>query len=193
MRPARRLGGDDESTDGRDVLVIIPAYNEENAVAATIAGVRGVGGTLDVIVVDDGSSDRTAQTAECAGARAIRLPFNTGVGGAVRTGLRYAQYGGYERAVVLDADGQHDPSGIKPLLEALSTADIVVGSRFTHEGGSYPISGLRRTAMRSLAWLVRRRTGQRFTDVTCGFRAFGRSAIEIFADAFPSEYLADTV
>ncbi len=175
-------------------LVIIPAYNEEHAVGQTIADVRAAVPTLELLIVDDGSADTTAQAAELAGAHTLRLPFNTGVGGAVRTGLRYALYGGYGRAVVIDADGQHAARDIPRLLAALDEgADLAAGSRFASTADPYPIGHTRRTAMRLLAWIVRRVTGQRFTDVTSGFRAFDRAAIELFAVAFPSEYLADTV
>jgi glycosyltransferase involved in cell wall biosynthesis len=174
--------------------VVVPAYNEEVAIAATICDVRTAAPDLDIVVVDDGSSDGTVATSEHAGAHTVRLPFNTGVGGAVRTGLRYALYGQYDRAVVVDADGQHDARGIHALLTALDDgADVATGSRFASQSRSYPIGRVRRLSMRVLAWVVRRVTGQLFTDVTSGFRAFDRRAIELFAHAFPSEYLADTV
>ena len=175
-------------------VVVIPAYNEEHAVVGTVADVRAAAPDLELLVVDDGSADTTAEAAERAGAHTLRLPFNTGVGGAVRTGLRFAYYGGYDRAVVIDADGQHAPGDIPALLAALDGgADLAVGSRFAGAGATYRIGRTRRGAMRVLAWITRRVTGQRFTDVTSGFRAFDRRAIELFATAFPSEYLADTV
>ena len=173
---------------------MIPAFNEERAVGETFADVRAAVPNLDVVIVDDGSADTTAQAAELAGAHTLRLPFNTGVGGAVRTGLRYALYGGYRRAVVIDADGQHAARDIPTLLSALDNgANLAAGSRFASAADAYPVGHTRRAAMRLLAGIVRRVTGQRFTDVTSGFRAFDRTAIELFAVAFPSEYLADTV
>jgi glycosyltransferase involved in cell wall biosynthesis len=124
----------------------------------------------------------------------VSLPFNTGVGGAVRTGLRFAQQRGYDRAVVVDADGQHDPSGIAALLRELdSGADLVVGSRFGTGSADYQVGMARRAAMRFLAWLVLRITHIPFTDVTSGYRAFDRRAVDLFAERYPSEYLADTV
>src|SRR5262249_10157700 len=129
-----------------------------------------------------------------AGAVTVTLPFNTGVGGAVRTGLRFAAHHGYERCVVVDADGQHDPSGIAVLTAALDTgADLAVGSRFADPAPTYSVGTTRRAAMRLLGTIVRRITGQPFTDVTSGYRAFNRRAIELFAVQFPSEWLADTV
>jgi glycosyltransferase involved in cell wall biosynthesis len=175
-------------------LVVIPAYNEEHAVATTIADVRAAVPDLDLLLVDDGSADTTARAAERAGAHTLRLPFNTGVGGAVRTGLRYALYEGYSRAVVIDADGQHEARDIPRLTAALDDgANLAAGSRFAAGAAAYRIGRTRRTAMWFLAWVVRRITGQRFTDVTSGFRAFDRTAIALFAVEFPSEYLADTV
>jgi len=175
-------------------LVIVPAYNEEQAVGETIAGIRTAVPQLDVVLIDDGSADTTAHAAALAGAHTISLPFNTGVGGAVRTGLLYAHYGGYRRAVVIDADGQHQASDIPILLGALDDgADLAVGSRFAPGCDPGPIGRTRRSAMRLLAWIVQRSIGQRLTDVTSGFRAFDRAAIDLFAVSFPSEYLADTV
>jgi glycosyltransferase involved in cell wall biosynthesis len=149
----------------------------------------------DILVIDDGSRDATSEVARKLGARAVRLPFNLGVGGAVRTGLHFARDHGYDRAVVVDADGQHDPGGISCLLEALDRgADMAVGSRFAGGGSrSFQVSHVRRQAMRFLAFVVRVFTGQRFTDVTSGFRAFNRPVIELLAREYPAEYLADTV
>ena len=175
-------------------LIVVPAYNEEQAVTALIGEVRHIAPDYDLVVIDDGSSDHTADAAERAGARTVRLPFNTGVGGAVRTGLRYALYHDYQRAVVVDSDGQHEPPGIHALLAALDEgADLAIGSRFAAPERPYPVPLVRRQAMRLLAWVVARVTGQMFTDVTSGFRAFDTRAIELFAFKFPSEYLADTV
>jgi hypothetical protein len=109
-------------------------------------------------------------------------------------GLHYAQRNGYDRAVVIDADGQHDPAGITALLEALDHgADMAVGSRFTAGTDDYPVGRTRRQAMRFLGAIVRALTGQRFSDVTSGFRAFDRPVIELLAREYPVEYLADTV
>jgi glycosyltransferase involved in cell wall biosynthesis len=146
------------------------------------------------VVVDDGSRDGTAAVAEQAGARVLRLPFNLGVGAAVRTGLHYAAMSGAERAVVIDADGQHDPAGIAALLATLDEgADLVIGSRFEDGAPAYAVGRTRRRAMRLLQAIVRMRTGRRFTDVTSGFRAMDRPVIELLAAEYPAEYLADTV
>jgi glycosyltransferase involved in cell wall biosynthesis len=149
---------------------------------------------VDLVVVDDGSRDRTAVVAEEVGARVLRLPFNLGVGAAVRTGLHYAATSGADRAVVIDADGQHDPAGIAALLAALDDgADLVIGSRFEPGAPAYAVGRTRRRAMRLLQAIVRMRTGRRFTDVTSGFRAMDRPVVELLAAEYPAEYLADTV
>ncbi len=176
------------------ILIIMPALNEEESLRATLKELREVVDGPDILVIDDGSTDATAEVASRAGALSARLPFTLGVGGAVRVGLHYAQRNGYDRAVVIDADGQHDPAGITALLEALDHgADMAVGSRFATGTDDYPVGRTRRQAMRFLGAIVRALTGQRFSDVTSGFRAFDRPVIELLAREYPVEYLADTV
>lgn len=175
-------------------LVIIPAYNEEDALPATLAGLRLARPDDVVVVVDDGSVDRTRTVARAGGARVVSLPFNLGVGSAVRTGLRYALEHDFRRAVVFDADGQHDPEAIGDLLAALDRgADVALASRFGVGTTDYPVGRVRKAAMQSLAGIVHHLTGQRFTDPTSGFRAFDQRAIRLLARAYPVEYLADTV
>jgi len=177
-----------------DTLVIIPAYNEREALPGTLRELRAEVPDLDVLVVDDGSADETAALARAEGVHAVRLPFNLGVGGAVRTGLHYARDEGYRRAVVFDADGQHSPSAIRTLLVGLDEgADLVVGSRFMEGADPYETGRSRRRAMHLLQGIVRKLTGQPFTDTTSGFRAFDRPVIELLARDYPAEYLADTV
>ncbi len=176
----------------------MPAYNEEQALQSTLAEllevIADLGLVIDIVVVDDGSSDATASIGRASGAVTLQLPFNTGVGGAVRTGLRYAESEHYERAVIMDADGQHDPRSLPALLARVDAgADLVVGSRFLRPRSAYPIGSIRRTAMRFLAAVVHRITGQRFSDVTSGCRALGPAAIALLASEYPSAYLADTV
>jgi glycosyltransferase involved in cell wall biosynthesis len=175
------------------VLVIMPAWNESGSVAETIAEVRQTNPGIDVLVVDDGSVDDTAAKAGAAGALVCRLPFNLGVGGAMRTGYRYAMRHGYDVAVQIDADGQHDPRFLPVLLEKLAEADVVIGARFAREGDRYQASFPRRTAMRVLAIVLSRMAGTRLTDVTSGFRLANRRALAVFAAHYPAEYLGDTV
>lgn len=181
-----------------DVLIVIPAFNEADALPdllnELVALAQRPGRRSLVLVVDDGSSDRTSAVARAAGVRLVTLPFNLGVGGAVRTGLRYAVAHDVDRVVVVDADGQHDPAGIERLLDALDAgAAMAIGSRFAPGAPDYDIGSTRRSAQRFLNWVVRKVTGFPATDATSGFRAFDRSVVEFLADRYPVEYLADTV
>ena len=172
-------------------LVIIPAYNEEESLPAVLKELAEQTPDHDVVVVSDGSTDRTADVAREAGAHVAILPFNLGIGGALRTGFAFAVRQGYERAVQFDADGQHDPLALRLLLDKLDGgADMVVGSRFA-EGGAvtYDVSRVRRRAMQFLEWLVRVLVRQRFTDTSSGFRAFSRPMLEYFAETYPTEYM----
>ena len=174
------------------VLAVVPAFNEEASVARTIEELREAHPDLDILVVDDGSGDRTAAIARRAGAIVCQLPYNLGVGGAMRAGYRYALRHRYDAAVQVDADGQHDPTYLKLLIDGLETHDIVVGARFAGEG-EYRARGPRRWAMRLLAFTLSRLAHNKMTDVTSGFRAANRRAIRVFADHYPAEYLGDTV
>ena len=172
-------------------LVIIPAYNEEEPLPGVLKELTEQMPEHDVLVVCDGATDRTADVAREAGVNVAVLPFNIGIGGALRTGFAFAVRRGYERAVQFDADGQHDPAALRVLLDHLDTgADMVIGSRFA-EGGAvtYEVSRMRRQAMRFLQWLVRMLVRQRFTDTSSGFRAFSRPMLEYFAVTYPVEYM----
>ena len=173
-------------------LVVIPAYNEEASLPGLIAEVRSASPDSRILVVDDGSFDATSAVASASGADVLTLPFNLGVGGALRAGFRYARRQGYQRMVQVDADGQHDASYIPRLVEALEHADVVVGARFAGEG-DYAVRGPRRWAMRMLAGVLSRLAHQRLSDVTSGFRAVNRRGIRLFSEHYPSEYLGDTV
>ena len=175
-------------------LVVIPAYNEADALPATLDELTLVAPELSVLVVDDGSTDGTGHLATGPRVAVLRLPFNLGVGGAVRAGLRYAAERSYDRVVVVDADGQHDPASIRALLGALDDgADVALGSRFARGAPDYEVGWFRRRAMMLLARIVRRLADTDVTDVTSGFRAFDRAAIELLARDYPVEFLADTV
>lgn len=171
-------------------VAIVPALNEELALPAVIDELRAFDPGLDIVVVDDGSVDRTAAVAAAKGARVLRLPFNLGIGGAVQTGFRYAYENGYDLAVRVDGDGQHDPQQlglvIAPVLRG--DADIVVGSRFASLGPGYRSSRTRRVGIRLLAWIVSRIVGQRVTDTTSGFQALNREGIALFARDYPHDY-----
>jgi glycosyltransferase involved in cell wall biosynthesis len=142
-------------------------------------------------VIDDGSSDRTARVAAAKGAVVLRLPYNLGIGGSVQTGFRFAYENGYDIAVRVDGDGQHDPSQLGLILAPVlhGDADVVVGSRFAAEGSDgYRSSRSRRIGIRILAWVVSRIVGQRVTDPTSGFQALNRRGIALFARDYPHDY-----
>jgi glycosyltransferase involved in cell wall biosynthesis len=188
MTRSRQQSGDRAG----NVLVVIPAFNEEANVAAVVIEVQREG--YDALVVDDGSTDRTGEVAEIAGAVVLRLPVNLGVGGALRCGFRFAVVNGYATVVQCDADGQHDPGEIPRLLETMAGchADLVIGSRFT-AGRPRDVGLGRRLAMAQLARTASRETGANITDATSGFRAIGGRLLGSFAANYPCEYLSDTV
>jgi glycosyltransferase involved in cell wall biosynthesis len=172
-------------------VAIVPALNEEATVPGVIDELRAFDPGLDVVVVDDGSTDRTAAVAAAKGARVVRLPFNLGIGGAVQTGFRFAFEGGYDLAVRVDGDGQHDPAQLAAVLGPVlrGEADIAVGSRFAgEEAEGYRSSRSRRVGIRILAWVVSRLVGQRVSDTTSGFQALNRRGIALFARDYPHDY-----
>jgi glycosyltransferase involved in cell wall biosynthesis len=172
-------------------LIIIPAYNEADSIGAVLAELATETPEHDVVVISDGSTDRTVDVVRAAGCPVLELPYNIGIGGALRTGFAYAVRNGYERAVQFDADGQHDPLQVQPLLARLDEgADLVVGSRFADGGAvTYAVGRIRRVAMRLLSKLVQLLVGRRFTDTSSGFRAFSRPLLQFFAKTYPVEYM----
>lgn len=179
------------ATPGR-ALIIVPAWNEEANVGHTVREILATDSDYDVVVIDDGSLDRTAEVARDAGAIVLSLPFNLGVGGAMKTGFTYAQRRGYRRAIQVDADGQHNPADIGRVLSGLEVADISIGARFA-DVGDYSARGPRRWAMRFLASVLSGVTHARLTDVTSGFRAANDRAIAQYVRYYPAEYLGDTI
>jgi glycosyltransferase involved in cell wall biosynthesis len=183
----------DDEPGGTRTLVIIPAWNEGEALPGTLAELARVRPDLDVLVVSDGSTDRTTEVARAAGASVVELPFNLGIGGALQTGFRYALRRGYERAVQFDADGQHDPTQIATLLDGLDRgADMVVGSRFGDGEPEYRVGPMRRAAMRVLRLSINAMTRHDFSDTSSGFRAFDRPMLELFAQTYPVEFMDST-
>lgn len=189
---ARILAAPTRRTAINDVLIVIPAYNEEANIAETLDEIHASHLDVDLLVVDDGSRDATASVAAARGVPVLRLPFNLGVGGAMRAGFVYAERHGYRAVVQVDADGQHTPSEVPRLVQALDHADLVIGTRFEHEE-AFDVSRVRRFAMHALAWAVSALTGTKLTDTTSGFRASGPAAIRLFAREYPAEYLGDTI
>ena len=173
-------------------LVAIPAWNEEASITEVIEKVRTHQPDVDILVVDDGSTGATALAAEEAGATVISLPFNVGVGGAMRTAFLYAKREGYRAIVQVDADGQHDPADLDRVLGGLDDADIVVGTRF-HPDSMYFVGGPRRWAMVLLSKALSFMNKGTISDPTSGFRSAGPRAIALFALEYPADYLGDTV
>ena len=173
-------------------LAIVPALNESAAIAGTIAAIQSRAPEFDVLVVDDGSTDATDEHAHAAGAAVLRLPFNLGIGGAMQSGYIYALERGYDVAVQVDGDGQHDPAHIRDLLARLQadpSLNMVTGSRFLDpQIDGYRSSAPRRAGIRIFSSIVSLITGQRVTDPTSGFRMTNRRGIELFARDYPHDY-----
>jgi glycosyltransferase involved in cell wall biosynthesis len=170
-------------------LAIVPAYNEEASIGRVIDEIRVLDPVFDVVVVDDGSVDRTAAVASERGVHVVRLPFNLGIGGAMQTGYRFALEHGYDLAVQIDGDGQHDPRELPKILQPLldGRADLVVGSRFGSDG-AFRSSAVRRIGIRLFAGVVSAVVRQRVTDTTSGFRVVNRRGIALFASDYPHDY-----
>ncbi len=172
------------------VLVIIPAFNEATRIAEVVRSIKAATGNFDVLVVNDGSSDRTTRAAEKAGATVVSHPFNMGYGVAIQTGYKYALQHDYDYLVQIDGDGQHDPAYIPKLLEPVQKgeADFVVGSRFLG-CDSYRPPLARRIGMVLFRTIVTRVVGQKISDCTSGYQAFNRRVMRFFAsDLFPCDY-----
>jgi len=171
------------------ILVIIPAYHEEENIAKTINEVKEKAPYVDILVVDDGSQDETAKIAGQLNVMVVSLPFNLRIGGAVQTGFKMAKMLGYDIAIQVDADGQHDPSYISQLTKPIDDgkADISIGSRYLHYG-NVNCSLSRRVGIQFFSWLATKITGCRITDCSSGFRALNRNAIDFFADEYPVDF-----
>lgn len=171
-------------------MALVPAYNEETSIAETLDQLSAAAPGIDVVVIDDGSVDRTGEIARACGAVVLTMPFNVGIGGALRTGFRYAAEHGASWAVQVDADGQHDPSQIAALAAPLlDGADLVIGSRFLDAGATYEAGRVRRRAMSLLTLTLRALSGRSFTDTSSGFRAFSPRTVAYFARSYPAEYM----
>ena len=172
------------------LVAVVPAWNEAGAIGGVVDEIRGVDPGIDVVVVDDSSTDDTVDVARAHGATVLSLPFNVGIGGAVQTGLRYARDEGYQIALRLDGDGQHAAAELDKLLAPIRAgeADLVVGSRFVDPGAAYRPPFARRLGIRVFARLVTLLGGQKVTDTTSGFSALDRTAIELFATEYPHDY-----
>jgi hypothetical protein len=172
------------------VLVIVPAYNEQETIADVIRSLREHAPDYHIAVVDDGSRDNTAAIVRSfPDVVLIRLPYNLGIGGAMQTGFKYAQRNGYDVAVQCDADGQHPVEQIAALVHRLERgdADLVIGSRYVANSGYTPSFG-RRVGKSILSRVVDALIGGGITDTTSGFRAINRKALDVFARHYPEDY-----
>jgi glycosyltransferase involved in cell wall biosynthesis len=172
-------------------LAVVPAYNESATVARVIESIHTRAPGVDVLVIDDGSTDDTRERAQNAGARVLRHPFNLGIGGAVQSGFVFALDNDYDFMVQVDGDGQHDPQEIARLETAMRedpAIDMVCGSRFMTNEHAYPAPISRRTGIHLFAFLLSRFVRQRVSDPTSGFRLYNRRAIELFARDYPHDY-----
>ena len=185
-----RAGGIAERLAALRRVAVVPALNEEENVGRVIDELRALDPGMEIVVVDDGSTDRTSEVAAERGVHVVRLPFNLGIGGAVQTGYRYAYEHGFDLAVQVDGDGQHDPAELPAILGPIldGDVDLVVGSRFTAGSGAYRAPILRRAGIGLFARVVSLVVGQRVTDTTSGFRAVNRRAIALFAADYPHDY-----
>lgn len=175
-----------------NVLVLVPAFNEERSVFKVIRNIIDMGYTT--LLVDDGSTDQTSKIARSAGAHVLELPYNLGVGGALRAGFRYAIRKEFEAVIQVDADGQHPAEEIKNLIDAANTlnAHMVIGSRFLNNSSSMKISFVRKIGMKLLSVSASWATGQVITDSTSGFRIIRNPLLEKFSRNFANNYLGDT-
>ena len=173
-------------------LVIIPAFNEGQTIAGVIGGVQELLTDLDIVVVNDGSTDETSIAASTTGVKVINLPFNMGVGAAMRAGFLYAHENNYDAAIQFDGDGQHSPADIPAIFDGLARTNVVIGNRF-HAKGSYSISKSRLVAIKILSFIVSRLVNTKITDPTSGCRSADKRAIGFFSRYYPNEYLNDTI
>jgi glycosyltransferase involved in cell wall biosynthesis len=174
------------------LLVVIPAFNEEVVLPITLDALLRDVSIEQILVINDGSTDKTSQIVNDRKINLLDLPFNLGVGAAMRSGFQFAKENGFQKVIQFDADLQHQPKYIKEIVSELDKYDVVVGSRFA-ANSSYKVSFVRSLAMGLLKDSVTRHIGRKMTDVTSGFRGANKKAIDVFADFYPSEYLADTV
>ena len=177
-----------ESRSG--AIIIIPAYNEEKNIAGVINGIKNVIPDADILVVNDGGEDRTEEIVRGLGEQVISLPYNMGYGVALQTGFKFALKKGYEYAVQIDADGQHDPKDIPKLLDIVLSgkADVVIGSRFLN-GGKYKAPAVRRLGMLFFAYLTSLIIGKKITDPTSGYQAINKNGLQFYAgDYYPVDF-----
>lgn len=170
-------------------LIIIPAFNEDANIEKTVTSIQKEAKGFDYVIINDCSTDRTKEICENKGYNVVNLPINLGIGGAVQTGYKYAFEYGYDVAVQVDGDGQHDPEFLNTMAEFMeqNKVDMVIGSRFIEKKG-FQSSVARRMGIKFFSWLIKILMGERITDPTSGLRMIGRNVINIFAKDYPKDY-----
>lgn len=170
-------------------LIIIPAYNESECIEATIRDIMENASDFDYVIINDCSTDDTRVICETNNFNIVNLPINLGIGGAVQTGYMYAMEYGYDLAVQVDGDGQHDPQFLRQMAEYLESHDVdmVIGSRFIEKEG-FQSSWIRRLGIVYFTKLIKLCTGKTVTDPTSGLRMAGRNVIRLFAECYPKDY-----
>ena len=170
-------------------IIIIPAYNEEENIEKTVNAIQKSAQGFDYVIINDCSIDNTRKICEEKGFNIVNLPINLGIGGAVQTGYKYAYENGYDVAVQVDGDGQHDPEFLSTMAEYLieHRVDMVIGSRFIEKKG-FQSSITRRMGIKFFSGLIKVLTGKTITDPTSGLRMIGRNVMEIFSQDYPRDY-----
>ncbi len=170
-------------------LIIIPAYNESENIEKTVQAIEKEAPDFEYVIINDCSQDETKRICEKNHYNVVNLPINLGIGGAVQTGYRYGYEEGYDLAVQVDGDGQHDPGFLKSMAEYLTeqNLDMVIGSRFIRKEG-FQSSGVRRIGIKYFTVLIQMLTGQKITDPTSGLRMINRDVMKIFAYDYPKDY-----
>ena len=170
-------------------LIIIPAYNESVCIEKTVRDIQEKAPEFDYVIINDCSTDSTREICERNGFHVINLPVNLGIGGAVQTGYLYGYRNGYDLAVQVDGDGQHDPAFLGQMADCMKkeNLDMVIGSRFIEKKG-FQSSGMRRVGIHFFSWLIRALTGCRITDPTSGLRMVNRKVMREFAMNYPKDY-----
>ncbi len=172
------------------ILIIVPAFNEEGNIAKTVHEIQQSDVPLTVLVVNDGSKDRTAAAAQKTRANVISLPYNLGIGGAVQTGFKYAKAHDFDVAVQVDGDGQHDVTFLSHIIDPIlrDEVDMTIGSRFLPPYLGFRSSFVRRIGITFFAHLISFITLYKVTDPTSGFRAYNRKMIDVFARYYPQDF-----
>lgn len=170
-----------------NVLVVIPAYNEQESIVSVVNDVASAG--YDYVVINDGSTDETLSICKAYGFNVLNLPQNLGIGGCVQAGHKYALLHGYDVDVQFDGDGQHDASCIPSLVELIEAgSDLTIGSRFVEDTDGFRSTALRRLGIVWLSFWIKAFSGKRITDPTSGFRASSKKAMALFGKNYPTDY-----